>query len=84
MIQTLEFPNPTRSFDKVRNGVHFVGYDNMVPISFLIEASALSRSKSEFDCLTSFDSIVVSIHKAARKIHSRKKSHTHTLTTLDF
>ena len=40
----LEFPNPTRSFDEARNAVRFVGYDNMVPITFFVEASALLNS----------------------------------------
>lgn len=84
MAKTLEFPNSTRSFDTDRNLIRFVGYENMNPIPFFIEASALTRSKSEFDCLAAFDAIVPSIHNAARKAHARNKKHNYILTATDF
>ncbi len=32
---TLEFLNPSRSFDKVRNAIHFIGHDGMFEVRFL-------------------------------------------------
>ncbi len=38
---TLNFPNPTRSYDERRKAVHFVGHDGVFEIPFFIEADAL-------------------------------------------
>lgn len=85
---TLEFPNPSRSFDDVRNAIRFTGYDGMFQVSFYIEAAALSLSDgnalSETQCLTAFDADVASIHKAARKAYSRGRRPSYTLTAADF
>ena len=32
---TLGFPNPSRSFDEVRNAVRFIGHDGMFEVPFL-------------------------------------------------
>lgn len=84
----LEFPNPTRSFDEARNAVRFVGYDNMVPITFFVEASALLNSgigaASETEYLAAFDAAISSVHNAARKAHSRGRIRPCTLTVTDF
>lgn len=42
---TLTFPNKSRSFDDVRNVVHFIGHDGMFEVRFLVEAAALSTSR---------------------------------------
>jgi hypothetical protein len=41
---TLAFPNPSRSFDEVRNAVRFIGHDGMFQIRFFVEAGALTKS----------------------------------------
>lgn len=88
MASNLEFPNPTRSFDEARNAVRFVGYDNMVPIPFFVEAGALLKSgmdaASEAEYLAAFDASLSSIHNAARKAHSKGNSRPCTLTIADF
>ena len=37
---TLAFPNPSRSFDEVRNAVRFIGHDGMFEVPFFIDADA--------------------------------------------
>lgn len=85
---TLAFPNPSRSFDDVRNAIRFSGYDGMFQVSFYIEAAALSKSDgealSETKCLTAFDAAVASIHKVARKVYSKGRRPSYTLTAADF
>ena len=41
---TLNFPNPTRSFEEMRNAVCFVGHDGIFEIRFFVEAGALAHS----------------------------------------
>ena len=85
---TLSFPNPIRRFDKIRNAVHFIGYDGLFEVSFFIEAGALSKSVrgeiSQTECLTAFDAACDLIHDAARKVYSRKGGTSYMLTTTDF
>lgn len=85
---TLEFPNPSRSFDDARNAIRFSGYDGMFQVSFYIEAEALSASGgkevSEAQYLTAFDAAVSSIHKMARKAYSKGRHPSYTLTASDF
>ena len=85
---TLAFPNPSRSFDEVRNVVRFHGHDGMFQIRFFIEAEALAGSDvdlrrkgvSEAKCLAAFDALRPSIHEVARKAYSRKRRDSYTLT----
>ena len=46
-VMTLAFPNPSRSFDEVRNAVRFIGHDGMFQVRFLVEAGALEKSGTE-------------------------------------
>lgn len=60
---TLDFPNPSRSFDEVRNAVRFIGHDGMFEVRFFIEADALAGTRArtgrtevtEAACLAAFD-----------------------------
>jgi len=89
---TLAFPNPSRSFDEVRNAVRFTGHDGMFQVRFLVEAGALSKSKSavrgtalaESECLSAFDALRPSIHDVARKAYSHSRRDSYTLTAADF
>lgn len=87
---TLSFPNPSRSFDDVRNAVRFSGHDGMSQVRFLIEADALDKgtdvrgAPSEAKCLSAFDSMRTSIHEAARKAYSHGRRDSYTLTAADF
>src|SRR5690606_2600248 len=70
-VMTLAFPNPSRSFDEVRNAVLFMGHDGMFQIRFFIEAGALTRSDAakrqagtlEAKCLSAFDALRTSIYE---------------------
>ena len=71
---TLNFPNPTRSFDEMRNAVCFVGHDGIFEIRFFVEAGALADDggahgsrMSEAKCLSAFDRLRGSIHDVARE-----------------
>jgi len=89
---TLAFPNPSRSFDEVRNVVRFYGHDGMSQIRFFVEAEALVGSDidprregaSETTCLAAFDALRPSIYDVARKAYSRKPRDSYTLTATDF
>lgn len=85
---TLAFPNPSRSFNKERNTVHFVGYDGLIQVLFCVEAPALSISGnpavSEAECLKAFDILRSSILDVAQKVYSRGKNKLYTLTAADF
>jgi hypothetical protein len=87
---TLNFPNPTRSFDEMRKAVHFVGHDGIFEVRFFVEAGALagaaepSSGMSEAKCLSAFDRLRVSIHDVARKVYTKRRVHSYTLSAADF
>lgn len=85
---TLLFPNPIRSFDNTRNAVRFTGYDDLIEVSFYLEAGALvtpiDGEFSQSECLTAFDAICHLVHDAARKVYSRKAGAFYILKTTDF
>lgn len=89
---TLDFPNPTRSFDETRNAIRFVGYDGMFEVNFLIEVAAFVPPDTRLQqsgtlaarCLSAFDTSRPSIHNAARKAYSNGRRNSYTLTRADF
>jgi hypothetical protein len=86
---TLNFPNPTRSFDEKRNAVGFVGHVGVFEIRFFVEASALggdgspAGEKSEATCLSTFDRLRTNIYDAARVAYSHKRLASYTLSAAD-
>lgn len=88
----LDFPNQSRSFDEARRAVRFTGYDGMLRVPFLIEATALAKSNglesattaSEDACLAAFDAARSSIQDIARIIYSRGRHPFYVLTAADF
>lgn len=84
----LAFPNPSRSFDEVRNAVRFIGHDGMFEVPFFIEADALSVRASpvpsEAEYLSAFDAARGSIHDVAREAYSHGRRTSYTLTSADF
>jgi hypothetical protein len=88
---TLDFPNPSRSFDETRNAVRFIGHDGMFEVPFFIEADALASSitkgggveAAEATCLVAFDAARRSIHDIARKLYSRGRQTSYIITTAD-
>lgn len=85
---SLAFPNPSRSFDEVRNAVRFIGHDGMLEVPFFVEADALSGRAalplSEAECLSAFDRARGSIHDVAREAYSHGRRTSYTLTSADF
>jgi hypothetical protein len=87
---TLNFPNPTRSFDEARNAVRFVGHDGIFEIRFSVEAGALAEGAaqggvmSEAKCLSAFDRSLASIHDVAREAYSNRRLNSYTLSAADF
>lgn len=87
---SLNFPNPTRSFDAMRNAVRFVGHDGLFEIRFLVEAGALAeggalgREISESKCLSAFDRLRGSIHDVAREAYANKRQSVYMLSAADF
>ena len=86
---TLNFPNPTRSFDEKRNAVGFVGHVGVFEIRFFVEADALAGDASqgpegsEAACLSAFDRLRANIHDAARAAYSHKRLNSYTLSAAD-
>ena len=89
---TLAFPNPSRSFDQVRNAVRFTGHDGMFEVRFFVEAGALQQSDaalhgsgaSEKNYLAAFDALRTRIQNVARKAYSHCRCDSYTLTAADF
>ena len=85
---TVNFPNPSRSFDEVRNAVRFIGHDGMFEVPFFVETAALAGSGktqlSEADSLTAFDSARSLIYDVAREAYSHGRNTSYTLTRADF
>jgi len=84
---TLNFPNPSRSFDAVKNRVNFWGYDSVIEVSFFVEADALQKlcpnmESTEAGFLKAFDAVRNRIYKVAEKAYTRnrKGSHAYVLT----
>jgi hypothetical protein len=87
---TLAFPNPSRSFDDVRDAVRFTGHDGMFEIRFFVEVAALARGEardakmSEAQYLSAFDALRTSIQDVARRAYSASRLASYTLTATDF
>jgi hypothetical protein len=88
---TLEFLNPSRSFDEERNAVRFIGHDGMFEVPFFIEADALASrgtgggrlETAEATSLEAFDALRRSVYDSARKLYSRGRQSSYTITAAD-
>jgi hypothetical protein len=87
----LSFPNPSRSFDETKNRVDFWGYDNVIEVSFHMEADALKKlcpqmGDAEAGFLKAFDTVRKRIHEVAEKIYGRggKITYAYILAAKDF
>jgi hypothetical protein len=88
---TLSFPNPSRSFDGMRNRVQFWGYDSAIEVSFFVGADALKKlcpdmRNGEAGFLKAFDSVRQRIHRVANRVYTRgsKGSYAYVLAAADF
>ncbi|KAB2858427.1 MAG: DUF1488 domain-containing protein [Bauldia sp.] len=85
----LSFPNPSRSYDAVRHGISFWGYDAAIEVPFFLEESALVRldpkaRDGEAAILATFDAARDRIHEVADRIHGFHKRSFHVLVADDF
>jgi hypothetical protein len=72
---TLNFPNPSRSFDEINKRVSFWGYDSVIEVSFSVEGAALLKLypgtlETEAGFLKAFDAELNKIHRAAEIVYS--------------
>ena len=79
---TLNFPNPSRSFDASGNRVRFWGYDRAIEVSFFVEEDALQKlypqmSKAEAGFLEAFDATRARIYEVASEVYSRGRGQTY-------
>ena len=88
---SLNFPNPSRSFDASSSRVCFWGYDSTIEISFFVEAGALKQlcpemSSAEAGFLKAFDAARKRIQEVADEVYVRggKGSYAYTLAADDF
>ncbi|MER8506943.1 DUF1488 domain-containing protein [Mesorhizobium sp. M0199] len=86
---TLNFPNPSRSYDAAAKRVRFVGHDGMFEVPFFVEVAALSAanpaaSGAEAEFLSAFDAKRSSIHDIAREAYSHGRRNMYVLTPADF
>lgn len=86
---TLNFSNPSRSYDETGSGVRFWGYDGALEVAFFIEESAFKRispgtSQNEAALMTAFDRNRDQILDVAGKVYSRRRKGSCTLTASDF
>ena len=88
---TLNFPNPSRSFDEERKRVLFWGYDSVIEVSFSVEAAALRKLHPEMDSteagfLKAFDAARKQIYLMAGRAYGRDRKGTfaYNLTAEDF
>jgi hypothetical protein len=74
-MNSIQFPNASRSFDESKNRVCFWGYDNTIEVSFYVGVEALQRIRkgigsAESEILVAFDAIVDNIHQVATKVYA--------------
>jgi hypothetical protein len=87
---TLNFPNPTRSYDERRKAVRFVGHDGVFEIPFFVEAGALRKGAEqahdafEAECLSAFDGLRSAIQEVAREAYTNSRLRSYTLSAADF
>jgi hypothetical protein len=87
----LIFPNPCCSFDATKKRVDFWGYDNVMEVSFHMEAGALKKlcpqmGDTEAGFLKAFNTVRKQIHDAAKEIYrpGGKNTHAYVLAEKDF
>lgn len=87
---SLDFPNPSRSFDPTTNCVRFSGHDSAIEVSFFVELGALVKIDPELiqlepEILDAFDTHIKKIQKAATKAYGKnKRKYVCTLSSENF
>ena len=85
----IDFPTPSRSYDKTRRAVRFWGYDSAIEASFFIEENALRRIQpdarpDESGFLNAFDSNRDLICAAAARLYVRGSRGSYDLVAANF
>lgn len=85
---SLSFPNLSRSYDQSRRCVRFWAYDEVLEISFFVDADAFCRAEAlaqpnEKSILDAFDLNRDGICAAAKRIYTRRGKASYTLTAAD-
>ena len=86
---TINFPNPSRSYDATRRAVRFWGHDSAMEASFFVTEDALKRVQPDmrFDepgLLGAFDANRARIYAAAAKVYARGRKGSYDLVDADF
>lgn len=86
---TLNFSNPSRSYDEVGSRLRFWGYDGALEVVFFVEVGAFKQinagaGRSEAALLAAFDRNRDKILEVAAKVYSRGRRSSYTLTASDF
>jgi Protein of unknown function (DUF1488) len=87
-FMTLNFPNPSRSYDEKNHCVHFWAYDESLEIPFAVGEDALcsidpKATRSEAGFLNAFDLHRDRILKAAARVYSRRSRGSYMLAAPD-
>ena len=85
---TIDFPNPSRSYDATRHAVHFWGYARSMESSFFVTAEALKQIQPDLrfnpaDILHTFDLNRDRIYAIAAKVFSRGRKGSYELNKDD-
>ena len=86
---TLNFSNPSRSYDEAGSRLRFWGYDGALEVAFFVEVGAFKQisvgtSRSEAALLAAFDRNRGKILEVAAKVYFRGRQSSYTLTASDF
>ena len=86
---TLNFPNPSRSYDATRRAVRFWGHDSAMEASFFVAEDALKRIQpdmpsDETGLLNAFDLNRERIYATASKVYERGRKGSYDLMPDDF
>jgi hypothetical protein len=86
---SIEFPNPSRTYDATRHCVRFSGYDGAIEKSFFVEEEALWRlggnnQNGLVTLLDTFDRYRDRICKVARRAYESRRERSYTLKAADF
>ena len=89
MATTLNFPNPSRSYDARRKVVRFWGHDGAMEVAFFLHLAAPDQlagaagGPAEDDGLRAFDAARDQVHAMARKHYARDRKAVYDLSMAD-
>ena len=86
---SLNFPNPSRSYEPDHARVRFWGHDSAMEVAFFLEEDVLFRlspgtDSDEKAILKAFDANRGRIMDAARKVYTGRRTHSFILGADDF